>query len=259
MDHGPLAGDETAMMAIEYKIQAAWFSREETPPEIGAKFLRTLDSLSPINPLLTQWGYFDETNIPLGEPFETISPRITDFVSEHVWLDEYDEPEPSKGYAIWASNLYHPGRTADGQSGNVYVNAGSLGSNQVDFSVGREGMTTDPGLLTYPLFRSVLLALVEIWRPEWVNVRCSASGLLPTAASGDPNFPYSGFQMPWMAYLCAERADGVPIPADIPTERTPDGGLLMVAATSPLEPGDPKQMAISKEIARILIARVAAL
>jgi hypothetical protein len=247
------------MTVLSYEIQSAWPGRGDTPAEIGAKVLSTLDALSAIDPLLTQWGYFDENNIPEGESFDSIRPRIAEFVAGHVWLDEYDEPEPTKGYAIWASNRYEPCRLADGQSAGIYVNAGSLGPNSTNFSVGREGMTTDPRLLTYPLFRSVLLALVEIWRPQWVNVRCSASGLLPAAASGDPTFPYSGFQMPWMAYLCAERADGVPIPADIPTERTPDGGLLMVAATSPLEPGDPSQMAISKEIARILIARAAAL
>jgi hypothetical protein len=77
---------------------------------------------------------------------------------------------------------------------------------------------------------------------------------LPPAPS-DPTFPYSRFHIPWLAYLSAHLAAGIELPAEIKTERTPDGGLLMIAAEALLEPTDPEHLKRSRVLADIMIAR----
>jgi len=62
--------------------------------------------------------------------------------------------------------------------------------------------------------------------------------------------------MPWMSYLSAERAANIRAPAGIVTERTPDGGLLMIAAETRLDPQNPEHMKRSRAIAEIMIEDV---
>jgi hypothetical protein len=59
-----------------------------------------------------------------------------------------------------------------------------------------------------------------------------------------------------MCYLSAERAAKVRAPAGIVTERTPDGGLLMIAAETRLDPQDPQHMKRSRALAELLIEHV---
>jgi hypothetical protein len=74
----------------------------------------------------------------------------------------------------------------------------------------------------------------------------------------DPTFPYSIFQIPWIAYLSAEHAAGITLPRDILTERTPDGGLLMSATTERLDPDNPEHVRRARMIAEVMIARMGA-
>jgi hypothetical protein len=59
-----------------------------------------------------------------------------------------------------------------------------------------------------------------------------------------------------MCYLSAERAAKVRAPAGIATERTPDGGLLMTAAETRLDPQNPEHMERSKALAELLIEHI---
>jgi hypothetical protein len=59
--------------------------------------------------------------------------------------------------------------------------------------------------------------------------------------------------MPWMSYLCAERAGRIKLPDEILTERTPDGGLSMIAAETRFDPADRRHMACSRVLAEIMI------
>jgi hypothetical protein len=61
--------------------------------------------------------------------------------------------------------------------------------------------------------------------------------------------------MSWLSYLSAPLAAGLEPPADILSERTPDGGLLMIAAEERLDPANPDHMRRSRIIAEIMIAR----
>jgi hypothetical protein len=54
----------------------------------------------------------------------------------------------------------------------------------------------------------------------------------------DPTFP-DDYYIPWIFYLSAPFAAGLKVASEIQTERTPDGGLLMIAAEDRLDPTNP--------------------
>jgi hypothetical protein len=113
----------------------------------------------------------------------------------------------------------------------------------------------DPAIVTYPIFKLAMLAMVSIWSPTWSNARCyiwDSYGKPPTEP-GDAPFPYSGFQMPWLSYLCAKQAARVQPPSELLTERTPDGGLSMIAAETRFDPTNREHMRRSRLMAGIMI------
>jgi hypothetical protein len=69
-----------------------------------------------------------------------------------------------------------------------------------------------------------------------------------------PLFPYSLFHIPWLAYLSAPLTVSVEVSSEILTERTPDGGLLMIAAEGRFDPTNPEHLRRSRILAEIMIA-----
>jgi hypothetical protein len=58
-----------------------------------------------------------------------------------------------------------------------------------------------------------------------------------------------------MAYFNAERAARFVPPHDILTERTPDGGLLMIATEARLDPTNAGHMKQSRRLAEIMLGQ----
>jgi hypothetical protein len=58
-----------------------------------------------------------------------------------------------------------------------------------------------------------------------------------------------------MIYLSAEHAVGVTLGREILTERTPDGGLLMIATEERLDPTNPEHVRRARILAETLIDR----
>jgi hypothetical protein len=120
-------------------------------------------------------------------------------------------------------------------------------------------MGSDLLMVTYPMFKAALLAASATWdahlsyacasRNGTVSVPINIAPGVPafridsaTLAPLDPTFPATSFRIPWIAYLSAERADGLTLAREILTERTPDGGLLMNATTERLDPMNPEHL-----------------
>jgi len=113
----------------------------------------------------------------------------------------------------------------------------------------------DPAIVTYPLFKAALLATNAIWFPIWATAYAFELEYYKTPLiPGVPLFPYSLFHMSWLAYLSAPLAVGLKLPGEILTERTPDGGLLMIAAEERLDPTNPEHLRRSRILAEIMIA-----
>ncbi len=236
-----------------YDINSAWSDRVEDPAEIGRKFLQTLDQLSHAGPMFRDWGTCDAENTAKGQPIDPMRSNFTPWVEANVWIDDWGKPDPDDGYWIWAATRYRPYAPADPKSLSFHLAAGSRWKNHYTLEAGRMGKAPDPAVVTYPAFKAALLTTISIWPAPWANLRASIWGEDPPTLPGEPPFPKSGYQMPWISYLCAERAAKLDLPHDVLTERTPDGGLLMIAAETRFDPSNRDHMARSKILAEIMI------
>lgn len=222
-------------------------ARRETPAVIGAKLLETLDVLSRIDPLFADWVVPDNptmTSLPLA----VARARIAAIVENNVVRDSYGEPEPESGYSfITQSENAIPSRIV-----KLFVLGGAAFRDELMLLVGDPLYPTDPLVVKYGLFREALLATSMIWRPAWAAV---AAKWLKSKDPSEPPFPISPFQIPWMAYLSPARSLRFALPADIRTERAPDGGLLMTTTEEEFDPRNPEHIRRARILAETLIAR----
>jgi hypothetical protein len=155
--------------SFRYSIVLARPQRREMPGEIGQKFLNTLDALSTVDPLFTQWKLLDFATMA-KLPLAAARPRITTIVENNVVRDDYDQPEPKRGYtAIGLTDNHTASRivklTAD--AGAVFP------GSTVMLEIGGPLAPTDPAVVNYALFRKALLAITAHWQPAW-SYACSA-------------------------------------------------------------------------------------
>jgi hypothetical protein len=239
------------MNAYVYSIRSKWPGRADRPAAIGAKFLQTLDSLSRIDPIFDDWEVIDgraQAAIPIGEA----RPRIAALVENNVYRDDFDDPDPGRGY--WISGTTSKFITP--RSMGFSVRAGGKHEGEAELDAGYVTVLPDPAIVTYPVFKAALLTINAIWPPAWANAYAFRRGydtapLIPDA----PLFPSSRFHMSWIAYLSAPLAAGLDVPPEIQTERIPDGGLLMIAAEERLDPANADHVRRSRLIAEIMIER----
>ncbi|MDR3507196.1 MAG: hypothetical protein P4L64_04780 [Caulobacteraceae bacterium] len=241
------------MNRCSYDIKSAWPGLVESPAQIGEKFLRTLDALGRIDPIFKDWGTSNEDNSPKGRPIESLRPNFTSFVETRTELDGWDQPDPAYGYWLWATTGYYPYAPPNPFSMTFSVTAGCEWRNYNSLEAGRNILPPDPSNISFPVFRAALLTMLAIWPAPWANARAYYFRHDPPTQPGEPPFPQSGYQMPWLSYLCAERAARITVPDSIPTERTPDGGLLMIAAQTRFDPNNREHMARSRILAEIMI------
>ena len=139
------------------------------------------------------------------------------------------------------------------------VNAGSklASRNDVKLEAGALAIPPDPSIVTYSIFKPALLSLLSYWSCDWANAYAFKMGYWKAAtAPGVPPMPYSRFHMPWLSYLSAPLAEGIVLPHDIVSERTADGGLLMIAAQERLDPANPEHMKRSRVLSDIMVERI---
>lgn len=236
-----------------YSIRSKLPAHSERPASIGAKFIDTLDTLSRIDPVVfPNWQVMDLPAIA-SLPLAAARPRIAGIVENNVSRDDLGEPDPDWG-----------GYTADAFTGHglsprrmsLRIVAGAKREGETDLEAGEHDMFPDPAVVTYPVFKAALLAINAIWPSVWACANAfrmdyDSVPLVPGAAL----FPYSRFHIPWLAYLSAPLAADAKLPPEIKTERTPDGGLLMIATDERLEPSNPEHLRRARFLAQTMIAR----
>jgi hypothetical protein len=264
-----------------YSLRSQWPGRVEAPSVIGAKYANTLDALSAINPIFSDWILSDFPNPSFGDaitdclnvkfvPLDVARPRITQIVENSVVLDDARQPNPTEGY----TGIARAGEFDGSRAAHMRLKAGGRDGGSGDLKFGKSLEATDPTVVTYPMYKAALLAINGVWRPRWacafafrvdtisvpgaevapgvVGTRIDMAAAVPL----DPTFPYSIFHIPWIVYLSAQDANTVTLPRDILTERTPDGGLLMSATTDRLDPMNFDHARRARMIADLMIARL---
>lgn len=253
---------------FRYGIRSKLSAHPESPASIGAKLLNTLDALSRIDPIVfSNWQVMDYPAVD-SLPLAMARPRIAAIVDNNVSRDDFGKPEPDEGYSAGA----YTGHGLSPRRMSLRINAGGTDAGETDLEAGEYNMFPDSAIVKYAVFKAALHAINAIWPPAWACAYAFRSDFikvpedygagvqgyrlqsLPPVPS-DPTFPYSPFHITWLAYLSAPLAADVKLLPEIKTERTPDGGLLMIAAEQRLEPTDPEHLRRARILADTMIAR----
>jgi Immunity protein 52 len=249
-----------------YFIRSGWPEHFESTAVIATKFLKTLDRLSGLDPIFARWAIFDARAVS-SLSLAVARSRMTAIIEDNVARDDFDQPALVYGYHASAA----AGKFKDPRSANLRVRAGGRYENGAVLEFGDYDVAPDLAIITYPLFKTALLAINAIWQAPWACAQAFGSGsvVVPielgkgqgrliesvSRVPADPTFPYSIFHIPWIAYLSASLAAKVVPPAEILNERTPDGGLLMSATTDRLDPTNPEHLRRARILAEIMITQ----
>jgi hypothetical protein len=188
--------------------------------------------------------------------------------------DDFGEPTPDP-YGYFASASVGQFKTPRSASFTVQAGGRHAHTAWLGFAPSLQfvpyDVAVDPTLVTYPLFKAALLAINAIWKAPWACAQARRSGIVrvpidlggvqasridsvPLATDG-PAFPKSIFQIPWIAYLSAELANGLKLAPEILTERTPDGGVLMSATTERFDPANLDHLRRARALVETLFER----
>ena len=259
----------TTSINYDYSVRGRWVGpADEAPAVTGAKFLKTLDALSGVDPLFAGWQVnrnwkIDEDGQPRLIPLDAARKRIAAIVETGVADNDFNEPEPMSGYSVLG--------TAGARGPRRVAFSADTGNQTFNLSFGEWNLASDLSIVTYPLFKAALLVTSAAWDAQWADAsayrnefvrvpmdlapgvpafRIESASPVPI----DPTFPKSMFHVPWIIYLSAKHAAGVRVAREILTERMPDGGLLMSATTDRLDPMNPEHVRRARILAETLIA-----
>lgn len=227
------------MKLVGYTIFSCWGPRQETPQAIATRFLTLIDRLAPIDPVFGNWVYpLDPEPIRL----DLIRNEMAQVVARHVSRADDGEPTPIDGYTTCVVNTDHrQPRCLD-----IYIQAGAYGSfyrpyyfNHASIRTCR-GITPDPTILTFQIFRPALLALAEAFEAIWC---CAYPNDVKFSMK---NGPFS--RLGWMNYVAPRFAPLITPPQSAIVEYRPNGGLLMSATNETFVTANLQHLAVAREI-----------
>jgi hypothetical protein len=246
------------MNQYDYSIRSAWPGRVQTPEAIGDQFLATLDRLQRIGSAFSGWGLGKRDQKELI-PVQSGRSEISSLVRHNVRRDDYDEPDFDAGYSMFAANHSTAGYRTTPKTISCSVNAGSKWNwaNEAFINTGGYEIPPDLSIITYPIFKAALLTMIATWPCTWANAGAFKSDYWEHSdAPGEAPMPSSIYHLSWMAYLSAERSAKLTPPAGVTWERTPDGGLLLIAAEERLDPTNPLHIQRSRAIVNFMLAQL---
>jgi hypothetical protein len=238
--------------ALQCNVESAWLNRPQKAGAVGAQFLQTLEALGKVDALFGDWWTWREVDGSDAQPLEPLLADVPAFVQSR---EDPDWAPPNPGYLLFVSNGEWRTSPSSSRLMTLILFAGSRFTNYFTLRVTTNVGRLDTAILDFNLYKAMVLAMVSVWRPPWVNVRCSLWGQTPPTLPGEPEFPYTAYQMPWIAYLDADLAKGLAVPADVKTERLADGGVLMIATEEPFDPSNVQHMRPSRFMAQTLSER----
>jgi hypothetical protein len=168
-----------------YFIRSGWRERDEAPAAIGAKFVKTLDTLSSIDPIFAAWviveHLFDLRSVRLI-PLADARSRIAAIVEDNVPRNEFGKPSLARGYHANA----RAGEFKDPRSVSFNVTAGGRYENGAKLEFAEYDVAPDLAIITYPLFKAALLEINAIWQAPWACAQAFRSGAVavPTTEFG---------------------------------------------------------------------------
>jgi hypothetical protein len=261
------------MTPTTYLVLARWRRGQESASRIGARLLEAVDQMARLSPAFPNWEFVERmgADSARGVPVNHLRSRMTAFVEGQVVTDDFGEPEPESGYNVTALGAVVVADHDTPRRAALKTSTGSSWGNELSFEIGDSLDPADPNLVTYPIYREALETLASAWPCPWVSVEAirhsrieskawmppgpDASGaeFLASIAAAEPPPPE---RMIWIYYLSPPLAAGLAPPADLAPARTPGGGLILSAATTPFDLDDPECVRRGRMLERIIAERV---
>jgi hypothetical protein len=236
-----------------YEIIAKWRVEPTASVVMGEKFLRALELIAAAAPEVGVWKIARAPGQKYTLSIDEARKILPSLMIVNVATDDWGDPDPDYGYRLFA------GTRNDMSPKGIRLSAAAGGrfADRISFRVGSHIAPSDLAVVSYRLFRAALLAIIGQWPSVWANAYLYRSDDRNLPRPPDiPLHPDSKFHIPWLSYLSAPLAKRLRPPADIVSERTPDGGSLMIATEERFDPTNPEHMRRSREIAQIMIARI---
>jgi hypothetical protein len=238
----PPIGIEIKNESRNFFLNANWEARAETPDELAARFLRMIDSLKETDPVFSLWT----CGARRPEKLEEVRDRYAAEIAAGVARDEWtNKPCPEEGYSFGAFTR----NTPKPRSFTVTCRAGSqvkdVFVNRLIISTNAEiRCRPDTDIVSYRIFRSALLAIVDAWDP--VHARATSHPLNETYGGG------MYFGRAWMKYISPWLAEMITPPPTVLAERLPNGGLLMSATTETFDVDNPEHMKAAQDMEKAI-------
>ena len=217
-------------MSADYFVASChWTGRGENTREFGEKVLLTFDAVSRLTPKCKNWEVADwrrEAMVPL----DSHRADMTALVEQGVAHDDDGDPAPVYGYSLSG--------VTDFTDPNEDISIDFRGAQQsrtltygsVVFS------TRDPATKNYPLMHAILLAFIEIWKPDIGFA--DAGALVPFRRE-----PRRTLDVAWMTYLPPSFARRAKSLGSVTTELVEGGGLLLIATQEAFDAANPAHLA----------------
>ena len=219
--------------ATHFYVNAVWTKRQESAESVADRYVRFIDAVTPLHPLLSDW-------IACGKrkpiPFATARRDLVKIVQERIDRDDDGTPEPRGGYGFSAYTREEPGFELRGRVGRDYS---MPDLNRFQFST-TLGYWPKPSMITFDLFRLATLATIACWKPLFCSTQSST--LQPHMA------PRTWFHASWFTYVHPSLVHRVASPNIPVVESTPDGGLLLGAASETFDVSNPAHLAAALSI-----------
>jgi hypothetical protein len=212
-----------------------------------------LRELGPLSPAMSNWMLLDLPD-PKFVLLADAAPNMAAFVEHNVVEDDDGEPDPESGYCVIVKGSEIASDTATSDSIKVSVTAGSTWRNSAEFEVGAVNLPKDFSLITYPIYRGALEAMVSAWPCPWAIAYTFCADVPPVDASTSDH--RSPFDVAWIGYLSAPLAAGLAASADLTFELTPGGGVIVSAVQDLIDPSDRDHMRRSRLLEAIMVERV---
>jgi hypothetical protein len=219
-------------------ISASLQNKRESIPEIATRFAKLLNTLSQIDPLVSQWFSMMDGDRPT--PLKPDARMLEKSIL--YWADEKIKENPNEVYTFCATtngyeNVWRP------EDLNIVLTAGALKSNRVWFHTALT-LAPNPHLVAYSTFKKILFATADAFDPKY-------SSAYPAALDRDLMIP-EGKKRPifvgWMVLLPRELACQITPPPQAIQQTREDGSLFMAATDETFDVNNPTHVAVSRAI-----------
>ena len=222
----------------QFNINSYWGPREETLEAIANRYIRMVEALARIDPVFTPWFFVGDGKVI---PFDQARVRLPALLAKCVGRDW----GPAEGYRLGGANAKRRNPRIfelRGEAGNSMPPVGYSNSVQLQ-TADQFAEPTDASIVTYDLFRSAMLAIIEAWDVTWcASFPTDIMKFWPPAGSGHP------FKLAWMTYVSPRFASLIRPPRGIESQAVAGGGVLMVATRERFDVTNTGHMAAARAI-----------